>query len=69
MQATPPADPKTVVIGFARQLAGVQDHASAVEAATARGWLDATGEATAEGLDLAASFADQSDTRTAFRNI
>lgn len=51
---------------FAHSLAGDGD-SSPLECAQERGWVDAEGEPTVEGLDLSRALAEQSGTRSAFR--
>ena len=68
MTATNSEDAKTIIMGFAMQLVNTSDQQSTIAAAQDRGWLDKTGAPTEEGRKLANSLADQSQTRTVFRN-
>ncbi|MEL6661862.1 MAG: hypothetical protein AAFR33_02575 [Pseudomonadota bacterium] len=60
---------RSVVIGIARQLADGREAGTALDAARRRGWLDAAGEVTREGRDLARSLTAQRRTRTVFRGF
>ena len=62
--ATP--DDLSVVLGFTQMLSGGnEDEVSRL--ATEQGWLDASGQLTAAGDQLARSLRQQSGTRTVFR--
>jgi hypothetical protein len=60
-------DDLSIVLGFAKMLfdAGNEDEVSRL--ATDRGWLDASGQLTAAGHQLARALLQQSGTRTIFR--
>jgi hypothetical protein len=62
-----PDDLSVVVLGFARMLSGSANADEVSRLATDRGWLDASGQLTASGDQLARALLQQSGTRTIFR--
>ncbi|MFT3733021.1 MAG: hypothetical protein QM780_16640 [Hyphomicrobium sp.] len=61
------ADHKSVVLGFAGMLLSGGSADDVARFATDHGWLDATGQLTAAGEQLADALAQQGGTRTVFR--
>lgn len=61
-------DAATRLEAFAAQLTAGADE-PAHEAARSRGWLDAGGNPTQEGRDLLKALDEQSQTRSALRNL
>jgi hypothetical protein len=65
--AAAPDDLSVVVLGFAQMLSGTSNADEVSRLATDRGWLDASGQLTASGDQLARALLQQSGTRTIFR--
>jgi hypothetical protein len=65
--AAAPDDLSVVVLGFAQMLSGSSNVDEVSRLATDRGWLDASGQLTASGDQLARALLQQSGTRTIFR--
>ena len=62
-----PDDLSVVVLGFAQMLSGGGNVDEVSRLATDHGWLDASGQLTAAGNQLARALLQQSGTRTIFR--
>jgi hypothetical protein len=62
-----PDDLSVVVLGFAQMLSGGGNVDEVSRLATDHGWLDASGQLTAAGDQLARALLQQSGTRTIFR--
>jgi hypothetical protein len=62
-----PPDDLSVVLGFAQMLSGGGNVDEVSRLATDRGWLDASGQLTPAGNQLARALLQQSGTRTIFR--
>jgi hypothetical protein len=62
-----PDDLSVVVLGFAQMLSGGGNVDEVSRLATDHGWLDASGQLTAAGDQLARALLQQSGTRTMFR--
>ena len=60
-------DDLSVVLGFTQLLCGGGTVDEVSRLATERGWLDARGQLTASGDQLARALLEQSETRTVFR--
>ncbi len=60
-------DHLSVVLGFAGMLSGGGNVDDVTRLATDHGWLDASGQLTAAGDQLARALLQQSGTRTVFR--
>jgi hypothetical protein len=60
-------DDLSVVLGFSQMLSGGGNEDEVSRLATDRGWLDASGQLTAAGDQLARALLQQSGTRTIFR--
>lgn len=60
-------DHLSVVLGFTGMLSGGANADDVARLATEYGWLDASGELTAAGEQLARALLQQSGTRTVFR--
>jgi hypothetical protein len=60
-------DDLSVVLGFTQMLSGGGNEDDVSRLATDRGWLDASGQVTAAGDQLARALLQQSGTRTIFR--
>jgi hypothetical protein len=60
-------DDLSVVLGFTQMLSGGGNEDEVSRLATDRGWLDASGQLTAAGDQLARALLQQSGTRTIFR--
>ena len=60
-------DDLSVVLGFTQMLSGGGNVDEVSRLATDHGWLDASGELTAAGDQLARELLQQSGTRTIFR--
>lgn len=60
-------DDLSVVLGFAQMLSGGGNEDEVSRLATDQGWLDASGQLTAAGDQLARALLQQSGTRTIFR--
>jgi hypothetical protein len=60
-------DDLSVVLGFTQMLSGAGNLDEVSRLATDHGWLDASGELTAAGNQLACALRQQSGTRTIFR--
>ncbi len=60
-------DELSVVLGFTGMLSGGGNAEEVSRLATDYGWLDASGQLTAAGDQLARALLEQSGTRTAFR--
>ena len=67
-QKVPAPDDLSVVLGFTQLLCGGGTVDEVSRLATERGWVDARGELTAAGDQLARALLEQSGTRTVFRN-
>ena len=63
--ATP--DDLSIVLGFTQMLSGGGNEDEVSRLATDHGWLDASGQLTAPGDQLARALLQQSGTRTIFR--
>ncbi len=63
----PAPDKLSVVLGFAGMLSGGGNVDEVSRLATDHGWLDASGQLTAAGDQLARALLQQSGTRSAFR--
>jgi hypothetical protein len=61
------ADDLSVVVGFTQMLSGGGNEDEVSRLATDRGWLDASGQLTAAGNQLARALLQQGGTRTIFR--
>ena len=61
------ADDLSVVLGFTQMLSGDGNEDEVSRLATDHGWLDASGQLTAAGNQLARALLQQSGTRTIFR--
>src|SRR3981189_1626730 len=59
-------DDLSVVLGFTQMLSGGGNEEEVSHLATDHGWLDASGQLTAAGDQLARPFLQQSETRTIF---
>ena len=59
-------DDLSVVLGFTQMLSGGDDEVEVSRLATDHGWLDAGGQLTAAGDQLARALRQQSGTRTIF---
>ena len=57
----------SVVLGFTQMLSGGGNEDEVSRLATDHGWLDASGQLTAEGNQLARALLQQGGTRTIFR--
>ena len=62
-----PDDLSVVVLGFTQMLSGGGNADEVSRLATDHGWLDASGQLTAAGEQLARALLQQSGTRTIFR--
>jgi hypothetical protein len=62
-----PDDLSVVVLGFTQMLSGGGNVDEVSRLATDHGWLDASGQLTAAGNQLARALLQQSGTRTIFR--
>ena len=62
-----PDDLSVVVLGFTQMLSGGGNVDEVSRLATDHGWLDASGQLTAAGDQLARALLQQSGTRTIFR--
>jgi hypothetical protein len=62
-----PDDLSVVVLGFTQMLSGGGNADEVSRLATDHGWLDASGQLTAAGDQLARALLQQSGTRTIFR--
>ena len=62
-----PDDLSVVVLGFTQMLSGGGNADEVSRLATDHGWLDASGQLTAAGNQLARALLQQSGTRTIFR--
>jgi hypothetical protein len=62
-----PDDLSVVVLGFTQMLSGGGNVDEVSRLATVHGWLDASGQLTAAGDQLARALLQQSGTRTIFR--
>jgi hypothetical protein len=60
-------DDVSVVLGFTQMLSGGDNVDEVSRLATNHGWLDASGQLTAAGDQLARALLQQSGTRTVFR--
>jgi hypothetical protein len=60
-------DDLSVVLGFTQMLSGGGNQDEVSRLATDRGWLDASGQLTAAGDQLARALLQQSGTRSIFR--
>ena len=60
-------DDLSVVVGFTQMLSGGGNEDEVSRLATDHGWLDASGQLTAAGDQLAHALLQQSGTRTVFR--
>jgi len=60
-------DDLSVVLGFTQMLSGGGNEDEVSRLATDHGWLDASGQLTAAGNQLARALLQQSGTRTIFR--
>jgi hypothetical protein len=60
-------DDLSIVLGFTDMLSGGEDVAEVSRLAIDHGWLDASGQLTAAGHQLARALLQQSGTRTVFR--
>jgi len=60
-------DHLSVVLGFAGMLSGGGNSDDVARFATEHGWIDASGQLTAAGDQLARALLQQSGTRTVFR--
>ncbi len=60
-------DDLSIVTGFTQMLSGSGSEDEVSRLATDRGWLDASGQLTAAGDQLASALLQQSGTRTIFR--
>ena len=60
-------DDLSVVLGFTQMLSGGDNEDEVQRLATEHGWLDASGQLTAAGDQLACALVQQSGTRTIFR--
>ena len=60
-------DDLSVVLGFTQMLSGDGNEDEVSRLATDHGWLDASGQLTAAGNQLARALLQQSGTRTIFR--
>jgi hypothetical protein len=60
-------DHLSVVLGFSGMLSGGASAEDVARFATEHGWLDASGQLTAAGDQLARALLQQSGTRTVFR--
>ena len=60
-------DDLSVVLGFTQMLSGGGNEDEVSRLATDHGWLDASGQLTAAGDQLAGALLQQSGTRTIFR--
>jgi hypothetical protein len=60
-------DDLSIVLGFTEMLSGGEDVDEVSRLATVRGWLDARGQLTVSGHQLARALQQQSGTRSVFR--
>ena len=60
-------DDLSVVLGFTQMLSGGSNEDEVLHLATDHGWLDASGQLTGAGDQLARALLQQSGTRTIFR--
>lgn len=61
-------DGRNSLLQFTVMVSGRSDPAEVMAYAVERGWLDADGNITPAGIELEKALADQSGTRSAFRN-
>jgi hypothetical protein len=60
-------DDLSIVLGFTEMLSGGEDVDEVSRLATVQGWLDARGQLTVSGHQLARALQQQSGTRSVFR--
>ena len=61
-------DGRNSLLQFTVMVSGRSEPAEVMAYAVERGWLDADGKITQAGIELEKALADQSGTRSAFRN-